>query len=221
VSAGAPEASGSNFPEFMSWDDLERLPGDIAGEIELWNRRVVWNKRGPMEHQRFMVRMHSALESNARRAMQDCSGVPGGPLRWQVGAATNVFFAADKSSYLTPDFLIRQCLPRGADTAAADVSLVGEVLSRSDDHARVEWKKARYAEGGIPWYWEVELDSGASWDISVVRVYELVQIPAAGLAVKPLRPATYILAGEWEPGDAGIEFPEPFQLWISWEDLAF
>lgn len=39
-----------------------------------------------------------------------------------------------------------------------DVVLVGEVLSGSDTPKRREWKKARYAEAGIPWYWEVELD---------------------------------------------------------------
>jgi hypothetical protein len=221
MSTGALEVSGSSIPEFMSWDDLQRLPEDIAAEIELWARRVVWNRRGPLEHQRFTVRMRNALESNARRAMQERSGEPGEPPCWQVEVETNVFFAHDKSSFLTPDFLIRRCLPRGADTTAADVVVVGQVLSGSDTPKRRAWKIDRYAEAGIPWYWEVELDSAASWDISAVRAYELAQVPAAGLAVKPLRPAVYVPVGEWEPGDAGIEFPEPFELRISWEDLAF
>ncbi|GAA2044439.1 hypothetical protein GCM10009839_55080 [Catenulispora yoronensis] len=55
---------------------------------------------------------------------------------WQVEVRTDVFFAADKSSFLTPDFLIRRRLPRGADTTAADVVLVGEVLSGSDTPKR-------------------------------------------------------------------------------------
>jgi len=165
MSAGALEGLGSQVSEFMTWHDLQRLPDDIAAEIELWDRRVVWNRRGPLEHQRFAVRMRNALESNTRRAMRDRSSEPGESPCWQVEVGANVFFATDKSSFLTPDFLVRRCLPRGADTTAADVLLVGEVLCGSDTPKRWEWKKDRYAEAGIPWYWEIELDSGVSWDI--------------------------------------------------------
>lgn len=221
MSAGALETSDPGVPESMTWDELQRLPENVAAEIELWDRRVVWNRRGPLEHQRFAVRMRNAMESNARRAMQGRSGGEGEPPCWQVEVETNVFFADDKSSFLTPDFFIRRCLPRGADTTAADVVAVGEVLSGSDTPKRRSWKMDRYAEAGVPWYWEVELDSGASWDISAVRAYELAQVLPAGLVVKPLRPAVYVLVGEWEPGDAGIDFPEPFGLRITWEDLAF
>jgi hypothetical protein len=221
MSAGALEASDHGVPEFMSWDEVQRLPENVAAEIELWDRRVGWNRRGPLEHQRFAVRMRNALESNARRAMQSRSGHEGEPPCWQVEVETNVFFTDDKSSYLTPDFFIRRCLPRGADTTAADVVVVGEVLSGSDTPKRRAWTMDRYAEAGVPWYWEVELDSAASWDISAVRAYELAQVAAAGLAVKPLRPAVYVLVGEWEPGDAGIDFPEPFGIRITWDDLAF
>jgi hypothetical protein len=42
-----------------------------------------------------------------------------------------------------------------------------------------------------------------------------------GLEVKLLRPALYGLAGEWEPRDVGIEIAAPFDIHISWEDLAF
>lgn len=217
----ASDASGVELPEFLSWDQLQRLPEDIAAEIELWDRRVVWNRRGPLEHQQFAVRMRNALESHARRAMRGRSGDGDQPPCWQVGVETNVFFSDDKSSYLTPDFLVRRCLPRGADTAAADVVVVGEVLSGSDTPKRRVWKMDRYAEASIPWYWEIELDTDASWDISVVRAYELAHVPATGLTVKPLRPAVYIPVGEWEPEGPGIDFPEPFPLEISWDDLAF
>jgi hypothetical protein len=182
---------------------------------------VVWNRRGPLEHQRFAVRLRNALESNARRAMQGGTGDSAKPPCWQVEVGTNVFFTADKSSFLTPDFLIRTCLPRGADTTATDTVLVGEVLSGSDTPKRRAWKMDRYAEAGIPWYWEVDLDSDASWDISAIRAYELAHVLIADLAVKPLRPTVYLPVGEWEPGDAGIDFPEPFALQISWDDLAF
>ena len=220
MSVAASETSGFSVPEYLSWDELQQLPDEIADEIELWNRKVVWNRRGPLVHQRFSVRMRNALESNARSAMRGPTD-DGGQQCWEVEVETNVFFAADKSSFLTPDFMVRRCVPRNADTSAADVVLVGEVLSGSDTPRRREWKKSRYAEAGIPWYWEVELDTGASWDISAVRAYELVTVPAAGLEVKLLRPALYAPVGEWEPTDVGIDFPKPFDMHISWDDLAF
>ena len=61
MSASAIEASGPDVPEYMSWDQLQRLPEEVAADIELWNRRVVWNRRGPLPHQRFMVRMRKCL----------------------------------------------------------------------------------------------------------------------------------------------------------------
>ncbi|WP_419996041.1 Uma2 family endonuclease [Streptomyces boninensis] len=213
-------APGDGLPEFLSWEELQRFPEGIAAEIELWDRRVIWNRRGPVEHQRFARRMCNALEAGARQAMRG-DAPDGGQRCWQVEVETNVFFNPDKSSFLTPDFLIRRCLPRGADTFVGDVVLAGEVLSGSDTPKRRAWKMARYADGGIPWYWEVELDSSGTWDITAVRAYELAKAPVAGLAVKPLRPALYIPVGEWEPEGLGIVFPEPFSLDITWADLAF
>ena len=219
MSTGTVEVWGFSVPEYLTWDELLQLPGDIPNEIELWDRKVMWNRRGPAEYQRYTGRMHDALEANARRAMTDSVHEYEKQL-WQVGLMTDVFFAADKSSVLTPDFMVRRCLPPGVDTAAADVVLIGEVLSPSDTLKRRDWKMERYAEAGIPWYWEVELDP-TSLDISVVRAYELVTVPSAGLAVKLLRPAMYGLVGEWEPGDIGIEISAPFDIHISWDELAF
>lgn len=218
MSVAASEASDFGVPEYLSWDELQQLPDEVAGEIELWERRVIWNRRAPFEHQRFTRRLCNALESNAHRAMPD-SAADDEQQCWQVEAEINVFFADDKSSFLTPDFLVRRCLPRGADTSAADVALVGEVLSASDIPKRREWKKERYAAAGIPYYWEVELDAG--WDISAVRAYELALVQTTGLAIKPLRPAVYVPVGEWEPRDIGIDIAAPFYIHIPWEELAF
>lgn len=144
---------------------------------------------GALEHQRFAVRMRNALESNARRAAQQRSDETGEPPCWQVEVETSVFFTADKSSLLTPDLLVRRCLPRGSDTTASDAAVVGEVLSGSDTPKQRAWKVDRHAEGAVPWYWEVELDSDTSWDISAIQAYELAQVAAADLAVEPLRHA--------------------------------
>jgi Uma2 family endonuclease len=219
MAVDGPDATRLGLPGHLSWEELQKLPGDVAADIELWDREVIWNRRGPLEHQRFAVRMCNALEAAARRAMQ--SGGEGGGRCWQVGIETNVFFAPDKSSFLTPDFLVRRCLPRGADTFARDVVVAGEVLSGSDTPKRRAWKADRYAEAGIPWYWEVELDAADTWDIAAVRAYERTPTPVADLVVKPLRPALYVPVGEWEPAGPGIVFPEPFGLDIPWDDLAF
>lgn len=208
------------MPEYLSWDELQQLPDEIAEDIELWEHRVIWNRRGPMAHQQFSVRMRNAIESEARRAMKDTTD-DGDKRCWQVGVETNIFFQDDKSSFLTPDFFVRRCLPADADTTVADVVLVGEVLSGSDTPGRRDWKMDRYAEGGIPWYWEVVLDPVGSSRIAAVRAYELALVQTTGLKVKPLRPAVYALAGEWEFAGLGIDFPEPFDMHISWDDLAF
>lgn len=36
-----PQDERPDLPEFMTWEELERLPEDVAGEIELWDGRVV------------------------------------------------------------------------------------------------------------------------------------------------------------------------------------
>jgi Uma2 family endonuclease len=149
MSVAASETSDFGVPEYLSWDELQQLPDEIAGEIELWDRKVIWNRRGPVMHQRFTVRMRNAIEASARRAMRDSAD--GGGQCWDVDVETNVFFANDKSSFLTPDFMVRRCKPGDAETFASDVVLVGEVLSGSDVPKRREWKKQRYAEAGIPW----------------------------------------------------------------------
>lgn len=219
MSASAIEASDFGVPEYMTWEELGELPAEIAQDIELWERKVIWNRRGPMEHQRFLVRMRNAIEANARRAMQQPTD-NGETSCWEVEVEENVFFTNDENSFLTPDFMVRRCLPPRSHTTAADVALVGEVLSGSDTLKRRQWKMDRYAAAGIPWYWEVEIDADRR-AITVVHAYELVTVPSNDLKVKLLRPAMYGIAGEWEPSDVAIEFPEPFGIHIGWEELAF
>ena len=75
-------SADAGIPEFLTWDELQHLPGDIADEIELWDRRVIFNRRGPLGHQRFTVRMHDALEANADPAATPRPASPGtGSLR--------------------------------------------------------------------------------------------------------------------------------------------
>ncbi|WP_039822734.1 Uma2 family endonuclease [Nocardia testacea] len=214
-----PRIEEPDLPEFMTWEELERLPEDIAQQIELWNGRVVWVRRGPAEHQMFTVRMRNAIENCARKFIsenpQNC---------WRVNVETNVFLGADgKSDFLTPDFLVHRCLESPyEDVRAADTLLVGEVLSPSNTQSDMEAKKSRYAGAGIPWYWEVSLARDTS-AIAVVRAYALetghAQLPPG---VRPLHPANYLMAGEWTPADEhGVRIPFPFPITIDWTDLEY
>lgn len=203
----------------MTWEELERLPEEIAEHIELWKGRVVWVRRGPGEHQIFTARMWTALERSARKDMsanpQHC---------WRANLETNVFFGPNgKSDFVTPDFLVHRCLESPyQDVRAADVLLAGEVISPSNTQTDIEAKKGRYASAGIPWYWEVSLAREAS-AIATVRAYGLetghAHLPDG---VHPLRAANYLVVGEWTHDNPnGVEIDFPFPIYIPWAELEY
>ncbi|SUA76939.1 Uncharacterized protein conserved in cyanobacteria [Nocardia otitidiscaviarum] len=215
-----PHLEQPDIPEYMTWEELERLPEEIAEQIELWNGRVMWMRRGPAEHQTFTNLLWSALRRCARsdvtRHPDHC---------WRVTTETNVFFGASgKSDFVTPDFLIHRCLETPyQDVRAADVHLVGEVLSPGNTASDIEAKKARYARAGIPLYWEVTLAREASV-IEKVRAFALQTEPGhlVPAGVHLLHTANYLMAAEWTAADTdGIEFDFPFPIRIPWEELAF
>lgn len=84
-----PHLERPDLPEYMTWEELERLPEEIASQIELWDGRVVWLRRGPAEHQTFTNRLWSSLERCARKQM---SNDPDICLR--VTTETDVFLGA-------------------------------------------------------------------------------------------------------------------------------
>ncbi|MFJ9370174.1 Uma2 family endonuclease [Nocardia sp. NPDC101769] len=214
-----PHVEQPDIPEFMTWEELERLPEEIANQIELWRGRVVWVRHAPGEHQIFTRRLTNSLEQWARK---DMSSHP--EHCWVANLETNVFFGTTgKSDFVTPDFLIHRCLGSSwQDVRASDVLLAGEVLSPSNTPSEIVAKEARYAEAGIPWYWEVEPTRGAS-QIASVRAYAL-ETGHGELAdgVRPLHPVNYILAGEWIRAEANdIEIDHPFPIRIPWTELEY
>lgn len=214
-----PQIERPDLPEYMTWAELEQLPEEIAAQIELWDGRVVWLRRGPAEHQAFTFALTSALKNSARKAMtelpQQC---------WRVDFETNVFFGdTGKSDFVTPDFLTYRCLAKPyQDIRAAEVVLVGEVLSPSNSQTDMEEKKAKYARAGIPWYWEIALARDKS-EIAYVHAYALAtEVDNLPPGVRALHTANYILAGSWSPSDSSaitIEFP--FPITITWSELEF
>ncbi|TLF73964.1 Uma2 family endonuclease [Nocardia cyriacigeorgica] len=213
-----PRVERPELPEHMSWEELERLPEEIANQIELWTGRVVWVRRGPAEHQTFANRLWMSLERCARTVGR------GNPDQcWRVTTGTDVFLGnSGRSDFSTPDFLVHRCLESPyQDIRAADALLVGEVLT-SNAQPDVETKKARYASAGIPWYWEVILARTES-AIAVVRAYALqTEYGRLPQGVRPLRQANYLVAGEWVPADAdGIHIDFPFPISIPWSELEY
>ena len=214
-----PNVTRRDLPEYMTWEDLEKLPDHIAAQIELWNGRVVWVRRGPGEHQEFTNLLWSALRRCARQSMSEdpeCC--------WSVRTETNVFFGpTGKSDFVTPDFMIHRCLDEPYQHVRSErVLLAGEVLSPSNSDADMELKKARYARASIPWYWEVTLATQRS---AIAHVHAYVLAPRVGPlppGVSVLHQANYVLAGAWSPtGSESINIDHPFPIDIPWAELEF
>ncbi|MFE9328025.1 Uma2 family endonuclease [Nocardia sp. NPDC052278] len=205
-----------DLPEYLTWEELELLPEEIAGQIELWNGRVVWAGHRAEEHRVFTRRLTNTIEHLARQAMSERD-----ESCWRVDCETNVFLGTSgRSDFSIPSFLIHRCLETpDQDIRAQDVLLVGEVMCA---YAGREGKRGRYAHAGIPWYWEVALDRESS-AIEMVRANVLsighAQLPDGA---RPLRPNNYIAAGEWtheNPDGIAIDFP--FPITIPWTELEY
>lgn len=216
-----PRIERPELPDHMTWEELERLPEELASQIELWDGRVVWVRRGPFEHQQYTGLLWTALRRCAGREMAAGSD---SDRCWQVGMETNVFLRTNgKSDFVTPDFLIFRCLDADyQDIRATDVLLAGEVLSPSNTQTDIEAKKARYATSGIPWYWEVRLARDPR-GIASIRAYGLESAPGPlPEGVHPLRRVNYIVAAEWFPGETGgIDIDHPFPIHIPWAELEY
>ncbi|MVU76747.1 Uma2 family endonuclease [Nocardia sp. ET3-3] len=214
-----PPVERPDLPEYMTWEELEQLPDEIAGEIELWEGRVVWVRKGPAEHQEYSVEFRNSLRRCAR---EDMAGEP--DRCWRSAVETNVFFGATgKSDFVTPDFLVYRCLEREYELIrASDVLIAGEVLSPSNTEQDIDAKRAKYAGGGIPWYWEVTLGRNPR-RIASVRVFGLEtghgNLPEG---VAPLHSTNYLIADEWfSDVHVGIDFDFPFPIHIPWSELDF
>ncbi|MEU7142887.1 Uma2 family endonuclease [Nocardia sp. NPDC046473] len=214
-----PRIEPPDFPEYLAWEELEQLPQEIAGQIELWGGRVVWIRRGPAEHQEFTNLMWSGLRRCSR------ADTAANPLHCsRVLTGTTIFFGTSgKSDFMTPDFVVHRCLRTPyQDVHADDVLMAGEVLSPSDMQTDIVERQARYANAGIPWYWEVTLEREKS-AIAIVRAFALEtshgELPEG---VRPLYPANYLLTGKWTPKDSdGISAEFPFPIHIPWSELEF
>ncbi|AYF77306.1 Uma2 family endonuclease [Nocardia yunnanensis] len=172
---------------------------------------------GDLLHQNFTNLVSSALRHSV------CEGfVVGADSGWQVRKRMRVSVeSTDRSEFLLPDFLICHCADPHADrVGAADTALAGDVLSHAEQQDP-QLRRTRYADLGIPWYWEVHLGRNAL-QISCVRAWALAVGGLLPGGAAPLHAANYIVAGEWTPTRAaGIAFGHPFPATVSWAEPTF
>jgi Uma2 family endonuclease len=215
----SPGVERPDLPEFMTWEELEQLPEEIAGRIELRNGRVVWRGREPAEQQAFTFALTGALKRCARDGMAEQP-----QSWWRVDFETNVFFGTTgKSDFATPDVLVYRRLDAPyQDIRAQDVLLACRVHSPSSTATDPYDDQRRYADAGVPWYWDVTLAREKS-TIAQVRAYALETTPGKlPPGVHPLYPTNYLLIGEWAPNDSdAITIDFPFPIHIPWSELEF
>ncbi|GAB3967254.1 hypothetical protein GCM10029978_034160 [Actinoallomurus acanthiterrae] len=116
------------------------------------------------------------------------------PREYEAVHATDVRIGPD---LLVPDVLVATseelCAPDGRYLEPKDILLVAEILDSGDAGFERAWKPQRYADGGIPYYMELELSR-----LPRVRVYEL-------------RGRGYAEVADAHAGET-LKLPEPFAL---------
>lgn len=179
-------------PETMTWEELERLPEEIAEQIELWNRRVVWTghepgehrTRRPGEHQIFTRRLTNSFERSARQDMLDRT-----EHGWVANLETNVFFGP--TGKVRPRVLTQPPLMTpGPASSRASARPACRSVVRS--HA-IPWSDLEFWPGGEPHVRRIAagrrervrmIDMRSDLD-SVVRP----RAPLSAVPVKPHKPA--------------------------------
>ncbi|MFC4124374.1 Uma2 family endonuclease [Nocardia rhizosphaerae] len=201
---GDPRTAES-LPEFLTWEEYLGLPTEIAQCIDGLDRgKVIWARTGPRRNQRAAVRLRNALESAWSAARSGHDGC------FEADSEQPIFFTA-KNDFLKPDFVLYQCLSADEqDVPASAVVIVGEVLSPSNSVQDMQRKTTRFAEAGIPWYWEVE----ATETGLVIQINALLPAPEHRPAgVQPLREFHYEPVARWTgTGDFTYHLPFPFTI---------
>lgn len=124
-------------------DEVLELP-DNGMRFELVDERLVVSSVPPPRHQRAARRLANLLEAGAPSTMESSIEV-----NLRIGV-----------ELLIPDVVLAtsSALDDVKVVHSADVHMVCEILSPGNTKFDRTWKPQRYADGGIPFYLEVELD---------------------------------------------------------------
>jgi Uma2 family endonuclease len=125
-------------------DEVLAMPDD-GMRHELIDQKLVVSVVPPPPHQNAGQRLIRILYAAA-------------PVEFEVSPETNLKIGED---LLIPDVMVARSealsVPGSLYVDPKDVIFVAEVLSRGNTRFERVWKSQRYAEGGIPFYAEVEL----------------------------------------------------------------
>jgi hypothetical protein len=166
------------FPHPWTIDDVAAASQD-GNRYELVEDRLVVSRLPAPPHGIAVKRLMRILDAVAA-------------FTWEAGPAINLRLGAD---LLIPDVMVAEsralCTP-GRYVGPRDVLMVIEMISPANFTFARAWKPQRYAEGGIPYYLEVEL-------------------PVPRVLVHALRGGRYERIAEARAGET-LKLTEPFTL---------
>jgi Uma2 family endonuclease len=161
-------------------DEVAVMPED-GMRHELVEGKLVTSPVPPPPHQTAGHRLIRILEAAA-------------PIEFEGSQETNIRIGADM---FIPDVMVARseslCAPGSLYVDPKDVILVAETLSPGNSRFERAWKPQRYADGGIPFYMEIELLT-----MPRITVYEL-------------RGAEYVRIADVRAGET-LKLGEPFEL---------
>lgn len=147
--------------------DEVAVPPENGMRYELVEGRLVVSPVPPPPHQTAGKRLIRILDAAA-------------PLEYEASPETNIRIGDD---LLIPDVMVARsdglCEPGRLYMDPKDVILVAETISPGNSKFERMWKPQRYAEGGIPYYLEIELPVAPRVVVSELRGKEYVRIADA------------------------------------------
>jgi Uma2 family endonuclease len=167
-------------------DDVA-TPPENGMRYELVEGRLVVSPVPPPPHQNAGKRLIRILEAAA-------------PLEYEASPETNIRIDGD---LLIPDVMVARsealCVPGSLYLDPKDVILVAEIISPGNSRFERAWKPQRYAEGGVPFYMEIELPVVPRVTVFELRGKEYARIAdaRAGEMVKLGEP----FAVSFDPGE--------------------
>jgi Uma2 family endonuclease len=167
-------------------DEVAVMPED-GSRHELVEGRLVVSPVPPPPHQNVGKRLIWILEAAA-------------PIEFEGSPETNIRIGADM---FIPDVMVARSkslrAPGSLYVDPKDVILVAEIISPGNSKFERAWKPQRYADGGIPFYMEIELPTMPRIIVYALRGKEYVRIAdaRAGETLKLSEPFEM----SFDPGD--------------------
>lgn len=166
-------------------EDVLALPEDNSQRIELVDGMLYVSPLGTALHQRLVFEASYSLRGAC-------------PKEFETTIELNVQFDGDR--LFIPDFtVLKKRGAKGLTVPAADVLLIGEVLSRSTKVNDLVLKRAMYAEAGVSYYLIID----PAKDVPKATLFELGE---AGKYVDIARSENGVLTIE-RPFPVTIELP--------------